>query len=345
MNEIAAKAGVQIGELFSQLRTVWGFIGLVLVTIALADLPGLEGHIQFATTALLSTAPYIFVAIMMIAALKATGAEHVLAKAFEGRELQMITLAAFFGGLAPFCSCEVIPFIAGLLVAGVPLSAIMAFWLSSPLIDPPTLLITAKALGWSFAVSKLVFAVLIGLFGGLAVLCMNRFGLLHSPAKPGSAATGCGCGPALGSEKPLWKFWQESERLVIFRETLLTNAVFLLKWLCLAYLLESLLITYIPAEWIGKFVGGEGLGPVVLSALVGAPAYLNSYAAPPLVAGLMDQGMSNGAAMAFMIAGSVSCIPAMVAVYSLVRPQVFASYVVLGFIGAIGSGMIFMAIF
>jgi hypothetical protein len=88
---------------------------------------------------------------------------------FRGREIRMIILAALVGGLAPFCSCEVIPFIAGLLALGTPLAPIMAFWLSSPLIDPPTLLITAGALGWKFAVSKALFAVGIGMFGGFAV--------------------------------------------------------------------------------------------------------------------------------------------------------------------------------
>ena len=71
------------------------------------------------------------------------------------------------------------------------------------------------------------------------------------------------------------------------------------------------------------------------------PAYLNSYVAPPLLAGLMDQGMSAGAAMAFMIAGAVSSIPAMAAVWSLVKPQVFATYLMLGVSGAILSGILF----
>ncbi len=66
--------------------------------------------------------------------------------------------------------------------------------------------------------------------------------------------------------------------------------------------------------------------------------------APPLVAGLMEQGMSSGAAMAFMIAGAVSCIPAMVGVFSLVRLPVFMSYVLLGLVGAILSGLVFMAV-
>jgi uncharacterized membrane protein YraQ (UPF0718 family) len=70
-----------------------------------------------------------------------------------------------------------------------------------------------------------------------------------------------------------------------------------------------------------RVVGGERYRPIAIAALVGMPAYLNSYVAPPLLAGLMDQGMSAGAAMAFMIAGAVSSIPAMAAVWSLVKPR------------------------
>ena len=58
-----------------------------------------------------------------------------------------------------------------------------------------------------------------------------------------------------------------------------------------------------PAAFIAGLVGGPGAGPIVIGALAGAPAYLNGYAAPALVAGLMEQGVSAGAALAFMIAG------------------------------------------
>jgi uncharacterized membrane protein YraQ (UPF0718 family) len=101
------------------------------------------------------------------------------------------------------------------------------------------------------------------------------------------------------------------------------------------------MITYVPAETIAGLVGGSGIWPIMMSALLGAPAYLNSYAAPALVAGLLEQGMSPGGGMAFMVAGAVSCIPAMTAVFALVRRTVFAAYVLLGFSGAVFSGIVF----
>lgn len=325
------------------LRTIWTLSAALLLAVAVLDPVQFPGVLSFAVKALLHTLPYILFAVLLIAGLKAAGAESSIARAFQGNPTRMIVMAALFGGLAPFCSCEVIPFIAGLLALGAPLSAVMAFWLSSPLIDPPTLLITAAALGWPFAIGKAVAAVALGLMGGFAMQALMARGAFAAPLKVYKPKGCCG-GPDPLSGKPVWRFWQEDDRRAHFAEEFRTNGLFLLKWLALAYVLEALLVTYIPADLIAQVVGGEGILPIATAALVGMPAYLNSYVAPPLLAGLMDQGMSAGAAMAFMVAGAVSSIPAMAAVFSLVKPKVFASYLGLGVGGAILSGVVFQMV-
>ena len=323
-------------------RSVWVLILAIPFAVALLDTPNVTDILRIAAEAFAGTLPYIAGAVLLIALLKATGATALVSRAFEGRETRMIVLAALLGGLAPFCSCEVIPLIAGLLAVGVPLSAIMAFWLASPLIDPSTVLITAAALGWDFAVGKTVAAVALGLFGGFGVRFLVWRGAFAEPMRQG---VGGGC-RASGSEEgeTVWRFWREPARMTAFRAEAIANARFLVKWLVLAYLIEALLVTYVPADMIAGVVGGDGMAPIAMGALVGAPAYLNGYAAPALVAGLMEQGMGPGAAMSFMVAGAVSCIPAMVAVWSLVRRQVFIAYVCFGIVGAILSGVLFAAL-
>jgi uncharacterized membrane protein YraQ (UPF0718 family) len=59
----------------------------------------------------------------------------------------------------------------------------------------------------------------------------------------------------------------------------------------------------------------------------------------PLVDALLDQGMSNGAAMLFVIAGGVSCIPAAVAVWALVKLTVFLAYLGIALVGAVLAGL------
>ena len=323
---------------------VWPAVLAILAAVALLDPAQFRPSVSFTLGALLQTLPFIAFAVLAVAVLKATGADALVARAFVGRETRMIVLAALVGGLAPFCSCEVIPFIAALLALGTPVSAVMAFWLSSPLIDPAAFLITAGALGWPFAIGKTAAAVGVGLMGGFAMQAAVRAGFFANPVKPRESGGCCGTPSAFGGA-PEWRFWEHAERRRVFAGETKENALFLLKWLTLAYLLESLMLAWLPAEAIAGAVGGEGLGPIVIAALVGAPAYLNGYAAPALVAGLIEQGMSNGAGMAFMVAGAVSCIPAMTAVYALVRRPVFAAYVGLGFAGAVLSGIVFGVLF
>ena len=146
---------------------VWLLILAIPLALVLLDYRNAGTVLSIAVEAFAGTLPFMAVAVGLIACLKATGAEGMVASAFQGRESRMIVLAALVGGVMPFCSCEVIPFIAALLAAGTPISAVMAFWLSSPLMDPPQFMITTGALGVEFAIAKVVAAVAIGLAGGL----------------------------------------------------------------------------------------------------------------------------------------------------------------------------------
>ncbi|WP_370313050.1 permease [Sagittula sp.] len=328
----------------ARISWAWMASAAILLAVAVLDTPQFWPSVTFAARALLNTAPFILFAVLAVAYLKATGAETLLAKAFEGRETRMIVFAALLGGLSPFCSCEVIPFIAALLAVGAPLSAVMAFWLASPLMDPAMFSITAGVLGMEFATAKLLAAVGIGLMGGLGTMMLKSSPVFADPLRAKPKVGGC-CGvkkPFQG--KPVWRFWQEPERREVFRSAALDNALFLLKWLTLAYIIEAVMIHYVPADAVASVLGGSGLMPILLGALVGMPAYLNGYAAVPLVSELLNMGMADGAAMSFMLAGGVSCIPAAIAVWALVKPRVFAAYLAFALAGSIVAGLAWGAI-
>lgn len=335
---------VPLRSRWKQVDKAWLALIVILALQAIFDFAHLDDTILFGATALLHTAPFILFAILAIGYLKATGAETLLAKAFEGRETRMIVLAALLGGLSPFCSCEVIPFIAALLAVGAPLSAVMAFWLASPLMDPAMFAITAGTLGLDFAIAKTLAAVSLGLLGGGLTMLLAKSVVFADPLREKPQIGGC-CGvkkPFSGA--PVWRFWTEAPRRESFRDAVVENGLFLLKWLAIAYVIEAIMIRYIPADLIAGILGGAGIVPIMLGALVGAPAYLNGYAAVPLVDALLQQGMSNGAAMSFVIAGGVSCIPAAIAVWALVKPRVFAAYIGFAMLGAFLAGLAWQAV-
>ena len=297
----------------------------------------------FAAAQLVSIAPFLLAAIAVAAWAGATGADHLIARAFTGAPATMIAMGALVGALSPFCSCGVIPLIAALLAIGVPRAPVMAFWLASPLMDPSMFVLTSGVLGVEFALAKTVAAIGMGLLGGTVVHLAQRAGALSDPLREGIGNGGCGGAKLRAPQAPVWRFWDDPARRQKFAREGLRTLMFLAKWLTLAFVLESLMLTYVPAETITALLGGTGIMPILAATFVGVPAYFNGYAALPLVGGLISQGMAPGAAMAFLVAGGVTSLPAAIAVWALVRTHVFALYVAVSLGGAFAVGILFQA--
>jgi len=325
----------------AKIDPVWLFLAVALLALFLVDVEQALASLRFTVDALIGVSPFLVLSIAVAAYAKASGADQLIAKAFSGHMASMIAVAALIGALSPFCSCGVIPLIAALLAMGVPLAPVMAFWLASPLMDPSMFFLTAGTLGATFAVYKTAAAIGIGLLGGFGTWLLTRGALFAQPLR--QATSGCGCSSkAVCSPDPVrWRFWDHADRRAQFRENAISNGLFLGKWLTLAFFVESLMLAYIPAETVTAAIGGEGWLTVLAATLVGVPAYLNGYAALPLIGGLIEQGMAPGAGMAFLLAGGVSSIPAALAVWALARWPVFLTYIGFAFLGAFGFGLMY----
>jgi uncharacterized membrane protein YraQ (UPF0718 family) len=97
----------------------------------------------------------------------------------------------------------------------------------------------------------------------------------------------------------------------------------------------------IPTEWIAAIFGTGNVFNVPLAATLGLPLYINSEASLPLVRALMDNGMSQGAALAFLISGSGTSIGAITGALTIARWRVMGLVVVILWIGAMVSGFAF----
>ena len=317
----------------------WLAVGVVIAAVAVLDPTQMRPSAVFTAVAVAGVLPFLLLSVAIAAYAKASGADNLIGRAFQGRIVPMIGFAAAMGALSPFCSCGVIPLIAALLVMGVPLAPVMAFWLASPLMDPQMFLLTMGALGLPFAVGKTAAALGIGLLGGFATMMLQRAGGFAMPLREGVGDGGCGAGSVRSEGEVSWKFWREAGRREKFAGEAWRTTLFLGKWLLVAFLLESVMLAYVPAEAIAGLLGGDNIWAIPLAAIVGVPAYLNGFAAIPLVSGLMELGMAPGAAMSFMVAGGVSCIPAAIAVFALVRGQVFAWYLGMALAGSLAAGL------
>ena len=129
----------------------------------------------------------------------------------------------------------------------------------------------------------------------------------------------------------------------LFKETL--SATWMVaKFMALAFLLEGLIALYVPQSWISGALGSSNPLAILTAALLGVPAYTTSLTALPMIGGLLTQGMNPAAALAFLIAGPITTLPAMAAVWPLVVRRVFVLYVSFALVGAVLSGYIYSMI-
>ncbi len=111
-----------------------------------------------------------------------------------------------------------------------------------------------------------------------------------------------------------------------------------IQFMLIAFVLEAIIIRYVPATWITGLLGQDNPYAILLAAAIGVPVYTSNLTALPMIGGLLEQGMSPAAGLAFLIAGPTTTLPAMAAVWQLTTRRVFALYVALALIGAIAFG-------
>ena len=339
--------------------------------------------------------PLLVISIPFAVIIRVSGLADRLKGAFGRRPVLSILIGTAAGAFSPLCSCSVIPVIASMLLAGIPLPAVMAFWIASPTMDPEVFFMGAAFLGWDLAIARLVTTLLVSLGGGFLTLWVLRRGwigsdfiriratsstvsvsswaTLHrlgrtlrratavvevptstsvcgcstsegdSESRPCSCSsaeaqeqvpTSCGCGT--DSESPA----APSKVRIIIRETLRVT-LWIAQLMLLAFALEALILRFVPQDAIVGWIGtGNPFAPI-LAALIGIPIYTGNLMAIPLMGGLLEQGMAPGGVLAFLIAGPVTTIPAMAAVWGVVKQRVFWLYITIGLVGAIGFGYLY----
>jgi len=316
---------------------------LIPAVLAVIDLAQVQPVVNVAVRSFLKNLPFIVVAITIAAAAKATGAETLIARAATHREMRMVAMFAVSGALLPFCSCGVIPVIASLLAAGIPLAPVMAFWMSSPLMDPNQFFLTAGELGWQFAIARAIAAIALGLLSGYCTMMLMRTVGISNPLRFKITITGVNkYDPAVPLERK-WRFWQDPARSRIFAVHWAKTFWFLGRWLVFAFLLEGIMIAYIPSALIASWLGNNGAAEIPIAGALGALLYLNSFAAIPLVSGLIKLGMSPAAGLTFILAGGLTSIPASMAVWVLVTRKVFFLHLALAIAGSLLAGFAFAA--
>jgi uncharacterized membrane protein YraQ (UPF0718 family) len=247
-----------------------------------------------------------------------------------------IVLAVAVGMVSPLCACGILPVVISLAMMGTPIAPLIALLVTSPVMGPDALLLTYSGLGMEFAVLKVVGAAVLGLGAGLVTQLLVNQGFLAGDLlrlKPvyrddGSLAPAAVIGAAAGIEVKTMTIVPRASKLRFIFDRTLDAGLFVGKYLLLAIVLEALIVTLIPMSWITVLAGQKSFSSVLVAAVVGLPLPTNQIPIIPILAGLLERGMDRGAALTLLLAGPVSSIPAIIALFGMFRKRVVLTFLV-----------------
>lgn len=122
--------------------------------------------------------PYLLITIPIAVGVQLTGAAKHINRVLGGRPALAILGATLIGAFSPLCACGVVPLIASLLIGGVPLAPIMAFWIASPTMDVEIFFLSVGFIGWELAVWRLAATLILSLGAGFAAHWLTQSGWL-----------------------------------------------------------------------------------------------------------------------------------------------------------------------
>lgn len=247
-----------------------------------------------------------------------------------------IPVAVGVGMVSPLCACGILPVVISLAMMGTPLAPLMALLVTSPVMGPDALLLTYRGLGPDWAVMKIVGAGILGLSSGVLVAWLQRTGYLAQDMvrlQPvyrvdGSLAPAAEIGEAHGIKVKRMQVIPRDSRLRFILDRTLDAGLFVGKYLLLAIVLEAIIVTVVPVSWITVLVGQKSVQSLFTAALIGLPLPTNQIPIIPILAGLLERGIDHGAALTLLLAGPVTSLPAMLALWAMFQKRLVLVFVI-----------------
>jgi len=308
----------------------------------------------------ISMGRYLILGLVIAAALQSFIPSDKLHRFMTKNNLFAIVIASIAAVTTPLCSCSTVSLMVPLLAAGIPWGPIFSWMIASPIISPTGFVLLGGTLGWPIAVAKVIAGLLMGIAGGLLATKLQRSGFLsgqsripteevsshgfeESSASTISASSSC-CEDSSSDNTATVESESCGEGDSPFEEftnTLYSSAKSLVPIFILFIFVAGTVEYLVPTGWIVELFGENAVWGIPAAAVLGVPLYTNTASAVPLVSSFVNLGMSWGAALAFILMGPGTSLPALGAVVVVARSRVVALYLSVLFVFSIGLSYLF----
>lgn len=259
--------------------------------------------------------------------------EEKLRRWMSGKGIWGNIIAVVFGAVTPFCACSTVPMTLGLLQAGVSFGTVMSFVIASPLMDPLVFILMGTFLGWKVAIGFLILTSAFSVIFGVLLEKMGWADQVKRVRIKGGIQE-------IHGEVP--KEFKRKLILSIRKAWCDFKAVFI--YMLIGVAIGAAIYGYLPEELLARVAGRDNPWAVLAVAIIGMPLYIRVEAAIPIGLALLDKGASIGAVIALIISGAGIAIPELSMLASMFKKKIIIAFVVIVFIMAVISGLIFNVI-
>ncbi|MDY6876313.1 MAG: permease [Chloroflexota bacterium] len=286
----------------------------------------LTSHLILAATLawsqVLQLGPYVAGGILLAAALGQLDLPRRWGNRLSHSGPGAVVGAACLGGFSPLCTYGTVPVLVELLRGGISPGPALTFLIASSLLNPQLFIMMAGGLGLRLTLAHVAGVLLLSLPVGLVARWLKPETLLSTEILPP---------PSPSPPHPHPHTSALPHTLLRLTETV---GLYFVGGVILAALLQTL----VPPAWISSLLGADRWYGVLLAGILGVPFYACGGGAVPLVAGLLDQGMGPGAALAFFLAGPATRLTSLAALGTLLNRRALIAYVAYVVVGSALAG-------
>lgn len=265
---------------------------------------------------LLEFLPYILAGILLAELLKYTPWTKYVQKAVNRSPKVSIIIASVIGIISPLCTYGTIPIVIDLYRNKVPIAPLLTFLSASSLMNPQLFILTWGGLGLEFSLLRIFGVVVFTLILGYVLVFLEKRYLKNTDETINKKFT------RTHSTEKQWKDFNLKEFSVGFYK----NLEFIGFYIIIGILLSVIVETFIPLSSIFEMTDGVGWVNVVAASLLGIPLYACGGATIPLISVLLENGVSFGAAMGFLIVGPGTRITPLLALGSFLSKRTLLYY-------------------
>jgi uncharacterized membrane protein YraQ (UPF0718 family) len=300
--------------------------------------------------------------------------KEVILKYLGGKTKKHVSyaIAAISGSLLAVCSCTILPLFAGIKKRGAGLGPAITFLFSGPAINIAAIFLTISVLGYQIGIARIISAILLSIVVGISMeiifkekteegklyiqeskktniskptLILFLFSMVMVLVVNGlqidvllkyilmlvfvliTGAIAAFKIPKEESKEWLLETWNFSKTIV--------------PYLFIGVFVAGFIMPLLPQDFIKANVGSNSIFANLIASIFGAFMYFSTLTEIPILEALIAKGMSNGPALALLLAGPSLSFPSMLTIRNILGTKKTVVYVILVIIYSTIAGLIF----